>query len=83
MTLSYPEALDIWQEIVLGHRYFIHSDLPGDAGPQWELALDFGGGKAIHPLLQDEALDLAAMIIWFGPYYEDIGDRRIRDPMEP
>src|ERR671923_139700 len=49
--------------VLLGNEDLVHHDLPANGGAQRELALDLGGGQASHTLFQDEAADLARLVL--------------------
>src|SRR5262249_5124384 len=72
------QALDVGEQVLFGDRHVLHDDLASGRGAQGKFSFDLRGRQALHALLQDEAADLAGVVL--GPDDEDVGDRRIGDP---
>ena len=72
------ETAHIRKGVFFRHEDLVHDDFAGDAGAQADLAVHGRGGEALPALFQDEAADLAAVVL--GPDHEHVGDRRVGDP---
>lgn len=75
---AYRQPRSVGQQVLFWHLYTIHDDHARGRGPQGELALNLGGCKAPHPLLQQKAPN--AVIFTPSPHYKQVGHRRVGDP---
>lgn len=75
---SHPEAGGVWQEVFLRNLHLVHDEHSTGGGSQGELALDVGGGEALHPSLQEKAAHLP--VVAPGPHHGQVGDGGVCDP---
>ena len=59
-------------------EHVVHDDFAGDRGAQADLAVNGRGGQTFPTFLQNEAADLAGVIL--GPDHEHVGNRAVGDP---
>src|SRR5690606_23209870 len=74
------EAGDIRQKRIFRNLDAIHDDFTGDRCTQRKLAADLRRGKALHALFEHEAANGVVVRGRLGPYAENVGNRRFRNP---
>ncbi|MCY1367534.1 hypothetical protein D9M69_544750 [compost metagenome] len=72
------QAAHFREGVLFRDEHVVHHDLAGDRGAQADLAVDDRSGQAFPALLEDEAADLAFVVL--APDHEDVGDRAVGDP---
>ena len=72
------QPLDRRQPVLRRDEHVLHHDHAGDRCPQREFPLDLRLRQARHAAFQDEAADVAGIVL--RPHHQHVGDRRVGDP---